>query len=110
MTIRLNSKPIVSVDQCPLCGKENKCKQSKSNDCPDLCWCHAVDIPESLLQQIPEEARGKACICRHCVEHYDESKETTQDFYYESGQLVFTREYHLRRGYCCKNSCRHCPF
>jgi hypothetical protein len=23
---------------------------------------------------------------------------------------VFTKEFHLRRGSCCGNGCRHCPF
>jgi hypothetical protein len=33
------------------------------------------------------------------------------DFYLnEQGLLVFTAQYHLKRGYCCKNGCRHCPF
>jgi hypothetical protein len=33
------------------------------------------------------------------------------DFYYnEDGYLVFTAAYHLERGYCCGNGCRHCPF
>ena len=33
------------------------------------------------------------------------------DYYFiEGGYLVFTREYHLKRGYCCKNGCRHCPW
>ncbi|MGV3641947.1 MAG: DUF5522 domain-containing protein [Adhaeribacter sp.] len=33
------------------------------------------------------------------------------DFYYnEQGLLVFTAQYHLKRGYCCKNKCRHCPY
>ncbi|MGH2565556.1 MAG: DUF5522 domain-containing protein [Ginsengibacter sp.] len=32
-------------------------------------------------------------------------------FYYdESGLMVFTEKYHLQRGYCCGNSCRHCPY
>lgn len=26
------------------------------------------------------------------------------------GRLVFTRTYHLKRGYCCGNGCRHCPY
>ncbi|WP_255433141.1 DUF5522 domain-containing protein [Spirosoma sp. KUDC1026] len=26
------------------------------------------------------------------------------------GFLVFTAIYHKKRGYCCKNGCRHCPF
>jgi hypothetical protein len=31
-------------------------------------------------------------------------------FYMENGFMVFTREYHLKRGYCCQNGCRHCPY
>ncbi|SMO67621.1 DUF5522 domain-containing protein [Solitalea koreensis] len=27
-----------------------------------------------------------------------------------NGLLVFTREYHLKRGYCCKNGCLNCPW
>ncbi len=33
------------------------------------------------------------------------------DFYYdEKGRMVFTESYHKRRGYCCGNGCKHCPF
>ena len=32
------------------------------------------------------------------------------DFYYENGYRVFTESYHSRRGYCCGNGCRHCPY
>ena len=33
------------------------------------------------------------------------------DFYYsEEGYKVFTEAYHLKRGYCCKSGCRHCPY
>jgi hypothetical protein len=28
----------------------------------------------------------------------------------EEGLFVFTREYHLKRGFCCKNKCLHCPW
>jgi hypothetical protein len=31
-------------------------------------------------------------------------------FYMENGFVVFTREYHLKRGNCCKSGCRHCPY
>ena len=34
----------------------------------------------------------------------------SQDFYYENGYKVMTEKYHLNRGYCCKNKCRHCPY
>ncbi|MBO9199876.1 MULTISPECIES: DUF5522 domain-containing protein [Niastella] len=33
------------------------------------------------------------------------------DFYYnEQGYMVLTAQYHLERGHCCGNGCRHCPF
>jgi hypothetical protein len=31
------------------------------------------------------------------------------DSYQDGTCLVFTRQYHLRRGYCCGGGCRHCP-
>jgi hypothetical protein len=33
------------------------------------------------------------------------------DYYInEAGLVVLTEKYHLDRGYCCGNGCRHCPF
>jgi hypothetical protein len=32
------------------------------------------------------------------------------DFYIENGFKVMTEEYHIKRGHCCGNQCRHCPF
>jgi hypothetical protein len=32
------------------------------------------------------------------------------DYVMENGLLVFTREYHLKRGYCCQSGCRNCPY
>ncbi len=28
----------------------------------------------------------------------------------EDGLIVLTEKYHLEKGYCCGNGCRHCPF
>ena len=34
-----------------------------------------------------------------------------EDYYFtEDGLMVFTAAYHLKRGYCCKSGCRHCPY
>jgi hypothetical protein len=34
-----------------------------------------------------------------------------EDFYYdENGYFVFTEKYHLQKGYCCGNGCKHCPY
>lgn len=39
------------------------------------------------------------------------SKLEEGDFYYSpEGYLVFTEQYHLKRGYCCENGCKHCPY
>ena len=32
------------------------------------------------------------------------------DYYYENGYRVMTSSYHERRGFCCGNGCRHCPY
>ena len=34
-----------------------------------------------------------------------------EDYYYsEEGYIVFTEKYLLKRGYCCQNGCKHCPY
>jgi len=34
-----------------------------------------------------------------------------EDFYYTpEGYKCFTEKHHLKRGYCCTNGCRHCPY
>jgi len=40
-------------------------------------------------------------------------KQKVADTFYfdpELGLWVTTREAHLKRGYCCGNGCRHCPY
>lgn len=33
------------------------------------------------------------------------------DFYYnEDGLMVLTAKFHLERGTCCGNGCKHCPY
>ena len=33
------------------------------------------------------------------------------DYYLDDiGRMVFTEVYHLKRGYCCGNNCKHCPW
>lgn len=45
-------------------------------------------------------------------EQSDENKTIEgEDFYYTpEGYKCFTEKYLLKRGYCCKNGCRHCPY
>ena len=33
------------------------------------------------------------------------------DFYMnEQNLMVLTEKFHLKRGYCCKTVCKHCPY
>ena len=34
-----------------------------------------------------------------------------EDYYHsDDGYIVYTEKHHLKRGYCCQNSCKHCPY
>jgi hypothetical protein len=34
-----------------------------------------------------------------------------EDYYYnEEGYVVLTEKYHLQKGNCCGNGCKHCPY
>lgn len=34
-----------------------------------------------------------------------------EDYYYnEQGYIVLTENFHLKKGYCCGNGCKHCPY
>ena len=33
-----------------------------------------------------------------------------KDYYFENGLMVLTEYFLLKRGYCCKIGCRHCPY
>ncbi len=34
-----------------------------------------------------------------------------EDYYFnQQGLMVMTEQYHLKRGYCCKSGCKHCPW
>ncbi len=32
------------------------------------------------------------------------------DYYFDNGLMVLTARFLLKRGYCCGNGCRHCPY
>ena len=59
----------------------------------------SVIVMKSLSQARDDEKRN------------DDDQDDQQDFYFEpSGLMVFTANYHLKKGYCCGNGCRHCPY
>ena len=32
------------------------------------------------------------------------------DYYLEGERVIFTALFHIQRGQCCGNGCRHCPY
>jgi hypothetical protein len=32
------------------------------------------------------------------------------DYYWDAGRVVFTAHFLQKRGRCCDNNCRHCPY
>jgi hypothetical protein len=121
-------------ETCPLCGKDNQCRLAKGHLYKGLCWCHQIVVPGHILNRLAAEWVEPVCICRSCLEtvarvsaslndpdavltevfQLTRSSGSTllQEDYYldENGNMVFTAAYHLKRGTCCGNGCRHCPF
>ena len=38
------------------------------------------------------------------------NKQREELYYFEGSRIVFTPDYHIERGSCCGNGCRHCPY
>ena len=39
-----------------------------------------------------------------------QNMEKDEYYYSKEGYIIFTEKYHLKRGYCCENNCKHCPY
>jgi len=56
-------------DRCPLCGGPNDCGGAAGKS---ECWCEKVTISREVLEKVPEEAKGKVCVCAKCVQAANE--------------------------------------
>ena len=117
----------VKQKKCSACGVVFSCTNTENDG---SCWC---DHFPPIFQPDPEVD----CLCADClkkatikkISEYTESlspeealnskakdspKTTKQiegiDFYLENGCHIATTWHHLKRGYCCNNDCRHCPY
>ena len=57
---------------CPLCGESNKCAMLADPNATE-CWCESVVFPQELLDQVPPQLDRKACICKKCVDSFNEN-------------------------------------
>ncbi len=53
---------------CPLCQQDNDCGVKGS----EPCWCTVTRIAPELLEQIPEQLRRKACVCKTCADKFNQ--------------------------------------
>ncbi|OYZ20769.1 MAG: hypothetical protein B7Y39_10380 [Bdellovibrio sp. 28-41-41] len=91
---------------CERCGQPFGCEASNKGK---KCWC--MDLP--VVTMIP--AQYKDCVCSNCLKEIATKKSENDlieglDYYLERGLFVFTEKYHLKKGKCCGNGCRHCPY
>lgn len=54
----------VDPSRCPICGEPNRCGELTGDG---QCWCVEAHLSKSLLEQIPPEAVGRACVCPRCA-------------------------------------------
>jgi prepilin-type processing-associated H-X9-DG protein/prepilin-type N-terminal cleavage/methylation domain-containing protein len=70
----MNASSLINPAQCPLCGGPNDCQLCRPAARQDGCWCVREEFPGELLAQVPDLFRNRACICRACVEKFQQQK------------------------------------
>lgn len=102
---------------CGKCGASFLCKADNIENCA----CNKVQLSKETTEFLSKT--NFDCLCINCLIHYNNLVEKTKKypisnnrlikdihFYIESDNLVFTELYHITKGYCCKNGCRHCAY
>jgi hypothetical protein len=117
--------------RCPICGEANDCRIANGCTYKSACWCEAAIIPVSLQHYLANEFSERSCFCRDCLSllarhaiqmdvadlivarvrtERTSLRENIDSYVDAQGRTIFTAAFHLKRGYCCGNGCRHCPF
>lgn len=110
---------------CQLCGTHFGCGSGE----PVPCWCNTfprIMAPDPAFTCLCPACLAKTMrgriqqkfdpLCREeCLalaEPYRDQKPLIEhlDYYLENGNWVFTEWFHWKRGRCCGNACRHCPY
>lgn len=120
--------PPVRTRACPACGVGFSCGLDAATR---RCWCDGLPAilppdpalsclcPECLktklrgaidgfIRALPPHARRQSLAMKYA--RPDAPLVEDFDFYWENGYRVFTAWHHLKRGECCGNGCRHCPY
>ena len=61
---------IIDPTCCPICHQSNIYAMEvakATGKIPERCWCMDVVFTPALMDQIPDAAIGKACVCAKCA-------------------------------------------
>jgi hypothetical protein len=117
----------MKLKKCSECGITFTCGDGEENK---KCWCN--DFPPLMSVDLKKDCRCPACLKKIIKEKVEEFVKTITpenaanslpknysgngkliegvDYEIENGNWVFTKWYHLKRGYCCHNECINCPY
>ena len=62
----------IETSRCPICHELNVCAMENAKATgtnPERCWCMDAVFTPAVMDQVPEQARGKACICAKYASH-----------------------------------------
>ncbi|WP_162583107.1 cysteine-rich CWC family protein [Variovorax sp. PBS-H4] len=66
----MGAKPDIDASRCPLCGEANRCAlelERETGQPQGTCWCMQSEFSPGVLDRLPAESRGLACICARCA-------------------------------------------
>ena len=104
---------------CPRCKKEFECN---SKDIAK-CNCNTLTLSNNLKYFLSKTSYE--CLCNQCLDELEVlTKESKMEnfplkrtdytegkhFYIENELFVFTEYFHMVKGECCRNNCRHCAY
>lgn len=84
----------------PTPGLECLCRRCLADKIAPLLAARLAEIPK-------EQRRRNPLFMRHATAG---APVEGPDFHLENGFVVYTAWYHLKRGECCGNGCRNCPY
>lgn len=108
--------------------KNQVCTHCKT---PIQCRVEAIDQCDCTKVQLTPDTKNflrssfHKCLCNSCLEkmnqlvleaktnefpHNRSEMVEGKHYYMENGYFVFTELYHLQKGQCCQNGCRHCVY
>ncbi|HEX5155313.1 MAG TPA: cysteine-rich CWC family protein [Parafilimonas sp.] len=106
--------------QCPRCSNLFECRAGDMYN----CQCYAVALSDAAKLFL-ESTSYDDCLCKNCLLQIEQMVQfglrhefpkqgelmiEGLHYYFDNGYFVFTELYHLQRGYCCNNNCRHCAY